>query len=148
MVKIGRSINGGALRARQMYQTGVPQPFVLEFEMLAKDCEQAESDVHAGLSEYRVSGSREFFTVDVDVAVQSVAISCLFQINWTAIPIELDDAISNVGEIASRVGAHVIEMIDAIQYLSTDAAEDCYAIWRAKQRQILADISDAKRKAH
>lgn len=65
IVKIGRSIHGGKSRARDLYQTGVPTPFKLEFEIYVEDHVELEILVHEKLQDQRVSGNREFFKVDV-----------------------------------------------------------------------------------
>lgn len=71
IVKIGRSKNGGASRASNLYSgaTGVPEPFVLEYEALFEDCVDAEKMVHGWLADCRLSDSREFFKCDVGKAV-------------------------------------------------------------------------------
>jgi hypothetical protein len=65
LVKIGRSINGGEERAKAIYQTGVPTPFILEFELYAADHEYLEQLIHDRLNDHRVNQYREFFRVDV-----------------------------------------------------------------------------------
>ena len=71
IVKIGRSIHGGQGRADALYKndTGVPTPFVLEFEMMFDDCVEAEKTIHRCYSEKRINPGREFFSVAVDQAV-------------------------------------------------------------------------------
>lgn len=74
VVKIGRSKNGGRVRAKQIYSgaTGVPSPFKMEFELWAEHCESLEVEVHDLLWQERVSNDREFFKLDVDEAIQAV----------------------------------------------------------------------------
>lgn len=72
LVKIGRSSSGGKRRAAELYTTGVPQPFVLEFEIFSSEPAFLEKAVHEELAEYRLPG-REFFTLDVQDAVKVVA---------------------------------------------------------------------------
>lgn len=72
LYKIGRSINGGKGRAAQIDGTGVPTPFVLEFEVFTEYLEDAESDVHANLERYRENNKREFFRADVETCIQGV----------------------------------------------------------------------------
>ena len=72
LLKIGRSIHGGRSRAKDIYQTGVPTPFKLEFEIYAEDCVECEMLVHEELCNERVSESREFFRVEINDAVKTL----------------------------------------------------------------------------
>jgi hypothetical protein len=72
ILKIGRSINGGRNRALELYGTGVPLPFKMEFEAWSPDCISDESYVHDLLSEQRINKSREFFKVSVSEAIECV----------------------------------------------------------------------------
>lgn len=69
VLKIGRSIAGGKNRAKQIYTTGVPVPFDVEFEALVDDPAYVESFAHDRLSRFRVNGGREFFRCEIDEAV-------------------------------------------------------------------------------
>lgn len=72
VVKIGRSKNGGKSRASALYQTGVPTPFILEFEILVDDSAGVESMAHQKLAEKRVYNGREFFAVDPTKAAETI----------------------------------------------------------------------------
>lgn len=63
IVKIGRSKYGGQGRAKDLYRndTGVAEPFELEFEVMCDDCHHIESACHNRLAEFRVNNGREFF---------------------------------------------------------------------------------------
>jgi len=61
VVKIGRSSIGGDARASQLYTTGVPRPFYLEFEILVPDAASLELHIHESLHRYRLHKGREFF---------------------------------------------------------------------------------------
>ena len=78
LVKIGRSFYGGGARAVALFSSGVPQPFVVEFEILFADCVEGEREVHDVLQDYRVSGRREFFRCSVPFAIEFVlACACI-----------------------------------------------------------------------
>lgn len=72
LVKIGKSINGGKSRALNLYQTGVPQPFNLEFELFAPNPSEIESLAHERLQSYRVNFGREFFKIEVSEAIHCI----------------------------------------------------------------------------
>ena len=52
--------------------TGIPTPFQLEYSVCLRDHAKAERDIHQTLVTHRVSGSREFFTVSVEVAKEAL----------------------------------------------------------------------------
>jgi len=70
LVKVGTTRNEPDERLRQLFSTGVPQPFVLEFCAIVKDGQVAERLTHEGLAEFRLSSNREFFKVGVLEAIQ------------------------------------------------------------------------------
>jgi hypothetical protein len=71
IVKVGRSIHGGKLRAKDLYKqggTGIPMPFHMEFEVFHDDCVLLEKEVHTLLEKFRLNEAREFFRIDPDDA--------------------------------------------------------------------------------
>lgn len=75
IVKIGRSIHGGRTRALEIYKqggTGVPMPFKMEFEVWSEDCITDEEYIHEELENHRINQNREFFSISVDHAIESV----------------------------------------------------------------------------
>lgn len=72
VVKVGRSIHGGATRSRSLYQTGVATPFTLEFEIYTKDHEWLESQAHMSLRFHRVNPDREFFRCPASDAIEEI----------------------------------------------------------------------------
>ena len=67
--KVGLTKNEPMIRMRQLYSTGVPMPFRLEFAKFVPDCRQSESNIHQLLSAKgsRVNPKREFFEVKLNV---------------------------------------------------------------------------------
>ena len=66
VLKVGMSKRGAIIRSNELYATGVPTPFVIEFDMLVDDCRGIEVYMHSYLSDFRVNNSREFFKIDVN----------------------------------------------------------------------------------
>lgn len=66
LVKIGRTVRSVEGRANELYQTGVPTPFVVEHDVLSPNCAELEALAHAAFSEFRVGDGREFFRVSAD----------------------------------------------------------------------------------
>jgi hypothetical protein len=65
LVKIGITTRSVAGRANELYQTGVPMPFKVSFEIKSPDCIYLERLAHERFSSVRVNDSREFFAATV-----------------------------------------------------------------------------------
>lgn len=72
LVKIGKTTRSVEGRAHELYQTGVPSPFVIAAKVFAPDCHQLEAEMHAVMAEYRVNLGREFFQLPVDDAIAAL----------------------------------------------------------------------------
>ena len=65
IVKIGWTTNYPYIRAQQLYTTGVPTPFTIEFIIKTYDGRTLETRIHTHLARLRQSNSREFFNISV-----------------------------------------------------------------------------------
>ena len=65
LVKIGWTTNKPTLRAQQLYTTGVPTPFKIEFIIKTPDGRSLESRLHSYFSPQRENNAREFFNINV-----------------------------------------------------------------------------------
>lgn len=74
LLKIGKSTRGGGERAEELFRcsSGVPMPFRVEFEIMSRDIDADERWIHDQLQRFRVNQSREFFRVEIDVAIAEV----------------------------------------------------------------------------
>lgn len=63
IVKIGKTTRTVQQRAEELWQTGVPTPFVIYGSVLAPNCHELESYAHSCFADRRVSFDREFFAV-------------------------------------------------------------------------------------
>jgi hypothetical protein len=64
--KIGRTKEHPGVRARQLYTSGVPKPFSLEFCVFSPDSVRLEKAMHEAFNENRTCPNREFFSGDLD----------------------------------------------------------------------------------
>ena len=64
LVKIGKTTRSVEQRALELYQTGVPEPFIIASQVATPDCGGMEAEAHAYFQSCRVSPSREFFWCD------------------------------------------------------------------------------------
>lgn len=73
LLKIGKSDRDPTeFRAEELYSTGVPQPFNVEWYGFVNDHHSIEKKVHSHLGQNRENKSREFFRVSIDDAVRSI----------------------------------------------------------------------------
>ena len=66
LVKIGWTKNNPFKRAKQLYTTGVPNPFTIEFIIKTPDGRSLETRIHSYFSRCRENNSREFFNIGVE----------------------------------------------------------------------------------
>ncbi|HEY9283611.1 MAG TPA: GIY-YIG nuclease family protein [Pyrinomonadaceae bacterium] len=70
LVKIGRTSNEDAsIRIAQLYTTGVPVPFTIEFAGRVQNAEEVEKALHIAFAPNRVNPKREFFRIDPEQAI-------------------------------------------------------------------------------
>jgi len=73
LLKIGKSKSDpSSFRKEELYTTGVPQPFVIEYSALVEDYNAIETKVHESLSAYRPNKSREFFNCSIEQAILTI----------------------------------------------------------------------------
>ena len=72
-IKIGKS-NGdpSSLRKDELYTTGVPEPFKLEYKALVEDHDKVEKKIHKILDNKRPNKKREFFISTIDETVSII----------------------------------------------------------------------------
>ena len=70
LVKIGRSVKDPAkFRVKELYDTGVPEPFRCEYWALVDDHEKEEKKAHRLLLKHRPNRSREYFKLTIPSAI-------------------------------------------------------------------------------
>jgi len=75
-IKIGMTKKTPTFRAKQLYTSGVPEPFNIAFACKVMDCEAAEKRIHTRLKTYRTNKSREFFRIPIDIAKKVIIAVC------------------------------------------------------------------------
>lgn len=70
LVKIGKTTRDVEQRVSELWQTGVPSPFVVAHSVLSPDCSDMERAAHDNFSNFRVNQGREFFRVEPSIAHQ------------------------------------------------------------------------------
>ena len=119
-VKIGRSIHGGKKRAKDLYQTGVPTPFNLEFEILVEYPSEVEALAHESLAKFRVNGSREFFKVSVAEAREVIMQRVLMQYDMTSCGLDEYEAVEGAVAVAHKSEILWIDACHAVGWLTPE----------------------------
>ena len=69
-IKIGKSKSDpSAFRKEELYSTGVPEPFEIEYFAFVEDYDRIEVLIHKKLDDYRPNKKREFFTCSIPSAI-------------------------------------------------------------------------------
>ena len=86
LVKIGYTTQEEAnKRIEQLYTTGVPVPFKLEFACKVQNAEEVERALHIAFAPYRINPKREFFSIAPE---QAIAILKLLHVQEATTEIE------------------------------------------------------------
>lgn len=92
LVKIGCTERTPNERARELSSTEVPGKFAVAFSLPVSDHQAAEKAVHANLAEFREVKRREFFRVDLDVAIAALRhVATLFPTEMVATSVGAGD---------------------------------------------------------
>ena len=76
-IKIGKSHSDpSSFRKKELYSTGVPEPFVVEYYAFVEDYNNAEIEIHRTLSKVRPNKDREFFNISPPEAIIKIRELC------------------------------------------------------------------------
>lgn len=120
LVKIGRSENDPQIRAQQLYSTGVPEPFKIEFVWFTQDCIRLEQEIHAEFSEHRKRG-REFFSVKAQEVIEYLLNPFLGDYELCITTQEAESDYNYLCYVSSHYPASIDELLSAISYLPDGA---------------------------
>jgi hypothetical protein len=76
LLKIGSTEKLPTERAVQLYSTGVPEPFKVEFAVWCENHRETETEIHEELEEFRIGDGREFFRTSVAFAIHAICKHC------------------------------------------------------------------------
>ena len=72
-IKIGKSKRDpNTFRKNELYSTGVPEPFQIEYFALVENYNSVESEIHKRLDDKRPNKDREFFTSTITEAIDVI----------------------------------------------------------------------------
>ena len=128
-VKIGKTTRHLTERCRELFTTGVPVPFSIEFAVWVSDCDELEAEVHESLDYCRVNSRREFFNLAVEEAVTVVADKAL---RWWGIGAAYGEEIihpSTANTIAQWVDCHPFMVLGVMEYIPQEAWKRAFEVY-------------------
>jgi hypothetical protein len=100
LVKIGITGSDPRSRADQLYTTGVPVPFTVEFAGTVQNARLVERALHNAFRDHRINPNREFFQVEPDQPIEMLKAFAVVDVTST-VSAELEESTSE-GERNSR----------------------------------------------
>ena len=142
LVKMGMTRNHPLNRASELYTTGVPAPFALEFAIWVEDPLEVEKEVHDHFEHCRQSNHREFFRVDVDSVVLFITEAYLLPGYAVASPELVVE--HEMAERLQRIAGlgNALEAVELLRILPESAIGDAgerYAAWKRSHRLTVAN---------
>lgn len=128
LLKIGRSMYGGGARGSELYTTGVPSEFTLEFEVFVKNMEFVERSAHNKLSTSRLNNSREFFEVTTEEAIAVIVNEIMLE--YSVCNPEEAIAIESCMALMSKIGDYTPAVFHAIELIDKEEIERKVIEWR------------------
>ncbi|GAA4092364.1 GIY-YIG nuclease family protein [Nonomuraea soli] len=123
IVKVGMTTKLAEDRARQLYATGVPLPFDVEFRALTSHPHEVEKRTHKFLKSFRVSPKREFFRVSPDLAIDAVRDALLNVASIDAWDADEPHHVRSGDRIALTASAGDLFVVLALPYLMAPRIE-------------------------
>lgn len=150
LLKVGRTARSVDGRAMELYQTGVPTPFLVEHSVFSPDCVALEADVHECMAEMRVGQGREFFRCKTGEAIQILDDALLGQMQglvyeylegydvvyqpFAIDPVDLDMLCQGTDDVHPFEVAQAISLIDpAAVQAAVNLKRERARLWREKR---------------
>ncbi|MBF9143417.1 GIY-YIG nuclease family protein [Hymenobacter properus] len=141
MVKIGRTSHDDAkTRIDQLYTTGVPVPFNLEFVCKVPNSEEVEKALHQAFAPHRVNPKREFFTIE---ASQAIVILKLLHVQDATVEIENQPTAISISQSEVNAGTQLKKKRPPLNFTEMQIPPNSELI--CKVNAAVAIVLDSKR---
>lgn len=136
VLKIGWTRKNPIIAATNLYTSGVPTPFNIEYIIITKEGIKLEKTIHDLLYSYRINPNRDFFKIDTDK---------LFEILTKELHLELIDVYS-IPEPHSELkySSEVNEIIVLFERLKNEANELFHMLRIEKSQIVIHNMNDVK----
>ncbi|WP_305968308.1 MULTISPECIES: GIY-YIG nuclease family protein [unclassified Mameliella] len=148
LVKIGMTTGNPIKRAQELYQTGVPVPFIVEHSVRIPNAREAEAYVHGALAECRISNRREFFRCEVTKAKDALDEAYYDQVydfldafvpGFTICEVDLFLDPGDIGAIAQECGSSPNEVCSAFYLIQPSEMIPAILRYRTKKARWESD---------
>ena len=96
LLKIGQTSKDPLVRRKELSTTGVPEEFVIEYQALVSDYRRQEKYIHQKLSKVRHSDRKEFFSISVPEAINTIREQCGDKIKYEEVIHTTSDELKKV----------------------------------------------------
>lgn len=121
IVKIGKTERHPGVRSLELFTTGVPEPYDIEFAVWVDCPDSAEKAIHDALVAFRVSDNREFFRVSPEVAVEKVCTWALGQFSMVPVKAWFEISDAHVERWVKVSGLHEWNVLHIMKHFSDEA---------------------------
>lgn len=135
LVKIGKTTRSPINRAKELYTSGVLMPFHVEYAVYSPDVDTLEADIHDDLADQRESHSREFFRVDVAVAIQKLLRLTVVDLLLDVVPCEEVIETEDLLLCADKADVNPMMLSSMLPYISEEAWQESVAMYNATMEQ-------------
>jgi hypothetical protein len=126
IVKIGRTSRNPIDRAAELYGTGVPLPFRIEFVLYSENSMAMEERAHKRFARHRLNAGREFFEVSTADVIEWMVNSAIGEHDLTCIYCEKELRQESIDYACNETGCHPFEATDLLRYVDADEIRMAY----------------------
>lgn len=140
LVKVGRSESDPQIRAAQLYTTGVPEPFEIEFVWFCEEHEELEKGVHAAFSQARKSG-REFFEAEPIDIIEYIVNYHIGDYGLTITSEIIKTDADDLHWVANRKDMHHVDLLRSVSAMPLEVLRQY--LWEFCQSKYEKEIREA-----
>jgi hypothetical protein len=132
LIKIGKTERDPSIRKGELYTTGTPDEFHLEYYVFVNNHDELELRIHSELEKYRYSNRREFFECEIEKAIAATRKLCGSSIKFEEI------FYKNSAEIEKIKEQEKIERQREIELLNEEAkTKECKKLLEAYRTELI-----------
>ena len=108
LLKIGQTSKDPLVRRKELSTTGVPEEFVIEYQALVSDYRRQEKLIHQKLSKVRHSDRKEFFSISVPEAINTIREQCGDKIKYEEVIHTTPEEFNKLASKKSKKGTLIV----------------------------------------
>lgn len=140
LVKIGRTENDPQIRAGQLYTTGVPGNFKIEFVWYSDDCVALEARLHEAFDRERLHRGREFFKASPQEVIEHLMYVYLSESEKAIVSDEEESNIQHLDYMSSVFGLSPSDLLSAIHMLPVEYVQAAFKAYTLGQDRMVIKL--------